>query len=179
MIIGLCGYARTGKDTVANILVENHGFQRVAFADPIKRLLFEINPLVNGVRLQDMVKDYGWEITKSQMEVRRLLQDLGVGARKVFGEIFWIEQALKKVNLSKDYVITDVRFRNEVNAIKQFNSQIWRIKRTGIEAINGHVSEHDLDGYEADVTLLNEGPVEYLPLLVAEQIDALRGKKKS
>jgi dephospho-CoA kinase len=40
MIIGLTGYAQSGKDTVANILVENYGYQRVAFADPIRALLY-------------------------------------------------------------------------------------------------------------------------------------------
>ncbi len=179
MIIGLCGYARTGKDTVANVLVQEYGFERIAFADPIRELLFELNPLVNGVRLQEMVKDYGWEITKSQMEVRRLLQDLGVGARKVFGENFWVEQALKKVRLDKNYVIPDVRFRNEVNAIKQIPSKIWRVKRSGVVAVNSHISEHDLDNYEADTTLLNEGPIEYLSLLVREQMDTLSVKKQS
>ena len=38
MIIGLSGGAGTGKDTVADILVEQHGFYKIAFADEIKRI---------------------------------------------------------------------------------------------------------------------------------------------
>jgi len=179
MILGLTGYARTGKDTVAEILIKDYGFERIAFADPIRNLLFELNPLVNGVRLQDMVNEYGWEITKSQIEVRRLLQNLGVGARNVFGENFWINQALLKVNLSKDYVVTDVRFKNEIAAIRKLPSRIWRIQRSGVVAVNNHISEHDLDDVEVDYTLLNEGPIEYLSTLVEEQMQVLRVKKQS
>lgn len=178
MIIGLTGYARTGKDTVAGILVKDFGFERIAFADPIRELLYELNPKVNGIYLREMVEEHGWEITKSQMEVRRLLQDLGIGARKVFGSNFWVERAMYKISLDKHYVITDVRFRNEADSIKRLPSKIWRVQRSGVVAINDHVSEHDMDHYEVDHTIVNEGPIEYLSILVHEQMETLSVKKK-
>jgi dephospho-CoA kinase len=61
MIIGLTGYARTGKDTVASVLVKDFGFERIAFADPIRELLYELNPKVNGIYLREMVEEHGWE----------------------------------------------------------------------------------------------------------------------
>jgi hypothetical protein len=42
MIIGLCGGAGTGKDAIADILVKNHGFVKVAFADPLKRICQDV-----------------------------------------------------------------------------------------------------------------------------------------
>lgn len=177
MIIGLTGYARTGKDTVASVLVKDFGFERIAFADPIRELLYELNPKVNGIYLREMVEEHGWEITKSQMEVRRLLQDLGIGARKVFGSTFWVERAMFKMSIDKNYVITDVRFRNEADAIRSLPSKIWRIQRSGVVAINDHVSEHDMDYYNVDYTLVNEGPIEYLSILVHEQMELLGVKK--
>lgn len=42
MIIGLCGIAGSGKDTVADFLVKNHGFVKVALADPLKRICKEV-----------------------------------------------------------------------------------------------------------------------------------------
>lgn len=42
MIIGLCGKAGSGKDTVADILVRDHGFVKVAFADPLKRICRDV-----------------------------------------------------------------------------------------------------------------------------------------
>lgn len=42
MIVGLAGLAGSGKDTVADILVKNFGFVKVAFADPLKRIAKEV-----------------------------------------------------------------------------------------------------------------------------------------
>lgn len=41
-IIGITGYAGSGKDTVANILVRDHGFVKIAFADPLKRICKDV-----------------------------------------------------------------------------------------------------------------------------------------
>ena len=42
MIIGISGVARSGKDSVANILVKNYGFKKMAFADPLKRICSKV-----------------------------------------------------------------------------------------------------------------------------------------
>jgi dephospho-CoA kinase len=52
MIIGLIGYAQSGKDTVANMLVDKFDFERRAFADRIREILYEMNPMVGGEPLQ-------------------------------------------------------------------------------------------------------------------------------
>jgi len=172
MIIGLSGYARSGKDEVAKILVEEYGYKRIAFADNIRKLLYATNPQVGGNRLQFLVEDYGWDVAKSQPEVRHLLQSLGVAARNLFGEDFWINSALRHLEIQKNYVITDVRFANEADTIKlNVESQIWRIKRNGVEAVNGHVSEHDMDTYQVDMILKNEGTLEDLRTLVRKRME--------
>ena len=99
MIIGLTGYAQSGKDTVAKILVENYGYTRVAFADKIRDFLYEMNPMVDNVAfepifLKDRVDRDGWEVAKKNPQIRRTLQNAGVSARKVFGEDFWVDKAL-------------------------------------------------------------------------------------
>ena len=174
MIIGLSGYARSGKDEVAKILVEDYGYTRVAFADKIRELLLETNPQVkDGFRIESVVGAYGWDQAKVLFpEIRKLLQDLGVGARKVFGDEFWVAQALKQVHFEENWVITDVRFTNEADRIKQYdNSQLWRVKRTGVDAVNGHVSEHDMDGYPVDMILKNEGTLEDLRTMVRNRME--------
>lgn len=45
-IVGLSGYARSGKDEAAKVLVEEFGFTRVAFADKLRDFLYALNPLV-------------------------------------------------------------------------------------------------------------------------------------
>jgi len=172
MIIGLTGYAQSGKDTVAKILVENFGFIRIAFADRIRDLVFEMNPMIDSVAgeprfLRDFITHYGWEEAKKNPHIRRILQTTGVGARKTFGEDFWVEQGIRQVDDTNSYVFTDVRFTNEAESIKMFeDSQIWRVKRIGVEAVNSHVSEHEMDGYQVDQIFTNNGTIEDLELMV-------------
>jgi len=159
MIIGLTGYAQSGKDTVADILIEQYGFTRIAFADKIREFLYE----TGTDYLKYLVDEIGWEKAKQNKTVRELLQNTGVGARKVFGDDFWIYEALKNVESTKNYVITDVRFINEAAWIREtYNGYLWRIKRTGITAVNSHVSESQMNGYSVDLTFLNNGTVEDL-----------------
>jgi hypothetical protein len=175
MIIGLTGYAQSGKDTVANILVENYGYQRVAFADPIRDLLYEANPMLKeGYRVQGLVDVYGWDRVKVDYpEARDLLQRLGVGARKTFGDMFWVQQALRQVHFEGKYVITDVRFPNEAKAIRQYDdSQIWRIRRAGFDAINAHESESAMDGEKVDQIFVNSGTLEDLKILIQTRMRA-------
>lgn len=46
MIIGLCGYARAGKDSVAKVLCEQFGFVKLAFADPLRAMALAIDPMI-------------------------------------------------------------------------------------------------------------------------------------
>jgi hypothetical protein len=102
------------------------------------------------------------------------LQNLGVGARKVLGDDVWVIAVLHKLNDSnKNYVITDVRFENEAVMIKKLNGELWRVKRPGVEAVNDHVSEHELDGYKVDRILHNGGTLEELELLVTTRMGSL------
>ena len=156
-------------------MTENYGYQRVAFADKIRELLYETDPLVkDGFRLQKVVDAYGWEQSKLLFpEVRVLLQNLGVGARTLFGEQFWINQALSSMAVAHpNIVITDVRFRNEAETLKLNGAQLWRVKRPGVGAANAHVSESELDGYKVDKILSNGGTLEELELLVHTRMDS-------
>jgi len=111
-------------------------------------------------------------------EIRRLLQELGVSSRASLDEDVWVNAVLRKVNdKTKKYVISDVRFENEASIVKQMNGQLWRIKRTGVEAVNSHVSEFSMDGYKVDQILHNGGTIEELELLVQQRMDALLANK--
>jgi hypothetical protein len=175
MIIGLTGYAQSGKDTVASILVENYGYQRVAFADPIRDLLYATNPMLKeGYRVKGLVDVYGWDRVKVDYpEARRLLQDLGVGARKTFGDMFWVKQALRQVNPEGNYVITDVRYPNEAKAIREYgSSQIWRVRRLGVDPVNSHESESAMDGEKVDQIFVNNGTIDDLNSLIDTRMRA-------
>ena len=170
LILGLTGYAQSGKDSVAKILVEKHGYKRIAFADKIRDLLYKMDPYVKGeYHLKILVDAYGWEIVKQTPEVRRMLQNLGMAAREAFGDTFWIDQALSNLHSFENYVVTDVRFANEATKIQFIGGRLWRIKRPGVEAVNEHISESDMDGYKVDQILMNRGTLEDLEELVNER----------
>ena len=172
MIIGISGYARSGKDTVASYLVEEHGFKRLAFADAIREFILKINPILHdGFRLNETVKMYGWEIAKSKDEVRRLLQETGMTARLMFGEDFWVEQAFAHADPTQDYVISDVRFPNEADYIKDLAGAVWRINRWGVAPINKHASEVAMDMYEFDYVIDNDGPLSKLHFMAKKGLN--------
>jgi hypothetical protein len=164
MIIGLSGYAQSGKNTVADILVDHHGFIALAFADPIKELVYDINPKINSIEIQKLVNEYGWDIVKQDPEVRRLLQTTGEAGRQGIDEYLWVAMTLSQIKDPYEgrYVITDVRFPNEAAAITAQGGQIWRIERPGVDAVNDHVSETALDAWVFEETIINDGTIEDL-----------------
>ena len=178
MIIGLSGYAQSGKDTVAKILVESYGYSRIAFADIIRVACYRLNPIVtyDGMRLSHLVDLEGWEIAKTYPEVRRLLQVMGseVG-RDLIDPQIWIELTMFNVKTEDKIVISDVRFRNEAEEIKWRHGQVWRISRIEKNGpINIHRSETDMDSWDFDQYISNNGTFEDLSVLVKE----ILGKKK-
>lgn len=170
MIIGLSGYAQVGKDTVAQYLVDNYGYRRVAFADQIRKALYRLDPVLTDidefswVTLSNAVDHVGWETLKQNSgEARRLLQRFGTEVgREMFGDNFWVDQALKGVSKFDKVVVTDVRYPNEYKAIKRLEGKIVRIVKPSVTAINDHASESALDGYLFDGTIDNVGSIEEL-----------------
>jgi hypothetical protein len=152
MILGLCGFSSSGKDSAALHLVENHGFIRVAFADKLREYAYNIDPDIHigdgkYASLQYLVDQHGWELAKRQYKsVREFLQKLGHMTRETFGDSFWINQALNsKVVLNNErIVITDVRYQNEIDAVVDCGGYIIRIHREGVGPVNNHVTEKEL-----------------------------------
>ena len=167
MIIGLSGYARSGKDTVAELLVLNYGFKRMAFADGIREALVALNPILHdGHRLNELVQMYGWEVAKAKDEVRRLLQVMGTEVgRKLINEDVWAWLLFNQIDTgdtNKRIVITDVRFPNEARMIEHQGGDVWRINRHNHSAVNDHVSERALDNHMFKHVIYNDGTLDDL-----------------
>lgn len=168
-IIGLSGYAQSGKDTSASFLIED-GYTRLAFADVLRDSVYRLNPIIHQnidssvVRVKDLVDAFGWDYVKvNYPEIRGLLQRMGTDVGRVlFGENVWVDLAMKGIEEGKNYVITDVRFPNEFEAIKTAGGQVWRITRQGTGPVNGHPSETALDGFEFDRVIENDGTLDEL-----------------
>ena len=169
IIVGLTGYAQSGKDTLANLLVEKRAYERRGFADPMRDMLLRINPLVLGkptegmlhpTRLARIVEMHGWEEAKQMDEVRSLLQRLGTEAgRGVLGEDVWVNALFAKPQICP-LVISDVRFPNEAQKIHDFGGIVIRIIREGVGPVNHHASE--LENNYHDFVIHNKSDPEYL-----------------
>lgn len=172
--VGLMGFARSGKDSVGAVLI-SHGYRKVSFATPMRRMLALLNGSVetpNGfMPLMDALYLFGgWEGLKEHVpSVRGLLQRLGTSVgREYLGENFWVDLAFKDLKFSESYVFTDVRFPNEAEAIRARGGVILEVRRPGVGAVNGHVSESALSGFVPDYVIHNDGSLDDLTDRVGE-----------
>jgi dephospho-CoA kinase len=170
LIVGLSGYAQSGKDTVAQHLVKEYGFTRIAFADPIREALFALNPHITdidelpGATIQQLVKGLGWEhLKQNSPQARQLLQRMGTEvARDMWGEDFWVNLAMRKAAGLDKVVITDVRYPNEMESVLKANGDVWRIIKPEVGAVNRHASETALDHYQFNNVIVNNSSLEEL-----------------
>lgn len=162
MIIGLTGYKRSGKDSVANILVEEFGFVKVGFADALREMALAIDPVVGAYTEHSSHSDYelhlttyseivnsvGYEKAKELPQVRRFLQRLGTeGIRGCFGTDAWVEALDKRTFSQRDsgvnLAVPDVRFPNEAEWVLR-RGFLWRINRPGFGGDDAHESERHI-----------------------------------
>lgn len=173
-LIGISGYARSGKDTAARYIAMRYGYVHISFADAIRDALVALNPTITVnhpvtkeralMPLELAVFVFGWEDLKSlSPDVRPLLQRFGseVG-RNLWGEDFWITRLFNAVVGERKVIISDVRYWNEAQAIRRKSGEIWLIERPEIEPANEHPSETDLSGYEFDRIFHNNGSPDQL-----------------
>ena len=167
MLIGLAGFARSGKDTLADHLVESRGYTKIAFAEPMREALVRLNPTIEVgsfklAKLATAVDVWGWEELKSiSPDIRGLMQRLGTEVgRQMFGEDFWVQQTMKRVaGVDGNCVVSDVRYPNEARAIRDAGGIVIRVERNGVDAPNNHTSETALDSFEFDYVLRNDGSI--------------------
>ena len=178
MIIGLSGFRGSGKDTVAAYLMKKHGFERKAFADPLKAsvaMLLDIpfsevdklkNDTTTGIAIgrQDSQNNLVPHSVMRSMTFREFLQRYGTEShRDVFGHDFWLEYTLPSNGhySGNKIAVSDVRFANEAQRIRELGGFIWFIHRfTDREAIDPHASEHL--GFRVDVKVDNTGTIDDL-----------------
>lgn len=167
MIVAFSGYARSGKDTAAAVLVEEGGWTRLAFADILRKCVLALDPWVypNNINTDDpmlmseVIKKWGWDGYKGSFysdDVRRLLQRMGTEVgRNILGDDIWVDATLRDCREGVNYVITDCRFPNEALAVKEINGRVFRITMPGLGPVNDHPSETSLDDWKFDGTIMN------------------------
>ena len=163
-IIGMCGKGGSGKDTVADYLVDNYGYHRVAAADAMKEDLcryldMDLNTLESiknkkidliDTEEKDHVSLLGEKV--GEFSIRRFLQLYGMDMRYRISDTYWLstsidnkihELELKFGATDNNIVVSDVRFEIEYDFIKKHGGKVFYIEgRTGLtEEESKHVSE--------------------------------------
>lgn len=177
-LIGLSGYARSGKDTIADILQGEYGFEKTAFAMPLKRIAYHLMSPGWPEFFEEVDDDdiRAWDALQKQNNPvywRHLLQRLGTDVgRDILGHDIWLRATLPDGDYSKRrLVVTDVRFPNEADRIKELSGQIWRIHRPGVMPAHAHVSDTSLDDYDKfDAHIDNNSSIEDLTRIVRNLI---------
>lgn len=162
-IIGITGNANSGKDTLADYVIQtkNSSFVKYAFAKPIKDIMIE-NLGFTYQQCYDQIlkqsKDEFWNMTP-----REVMLLIGT---KMFRENwrydFWVKLMQKKIidNINQNIIISDVRFPNEAKLIKKYGGIIILVNRNDNPIKVEHVSEKGLPNELIDYTIDNNSTIE-------------------
>lgn len=170
-IIGLCGYKRTGKTTVAEILCDNNGYFHESFASPLRWFVAETLGMTPMQLEEAKETPIAW---LDGVTPRKMMQSVGTEwGREMIHPELWVRSLVQRIRPALDrgqnVVVSDVRFPNEATAIRNLGGVIVRVTRPGM--LRGdHPSESQVDAIDADFDFPNDGPAYAL----ASAVETLR-----
>jgi hypothetical protein len=186
-IIGVCGRKRHGKDSVGRILRDHYDYNLTAFADAVKRVAMDVYGLTweqcYGEETQKETPVERWGLSP-----RTIMQRIGTEVGRSIHPETWIRNTLDNIQkaslgagfIQRDdfqqeflqshpgdpkprWVITDVRFPNEAQAIRDSGGIILKVVRPSlVRPLDEHPSETSLDLILADYIIVNSGSLEDL-----------------
>lgn len=153
MIIGIAGKKQVGKNTVGNMLA-------YYFYDDIRQDNYccvcsfarRLKEIVSILCHKDLEEYESGEFKDSIDPLtgktnREVLQTIGSEFRRLFGDDIWIKTLFYDYVSGDTWIVTDVRYKNEADAIKKKGGILIRVNRdTGYN--DNHISETDLDDYD-------------------------------
>ena len=141
MIVGIAGLIGSGKDTIADYLVNSHGFKRESFAGTLKdavasvfgwdRILLEGRTSAAREWREQIDSWWATRLNIPHLTPRWILQYWGTEVcRHGFHDDIWIASLENKIRNTQDnIVISDVRFINEATAIRNQGGICIRVMR--------------------------------------------------
>ena len=194
MIIGICGLIGSGKGTVADILVEEHNYEKLSFADKLKDGVSSVfgwdRQMLEGDtdgsrKWREQQDDFWTKETGEAITPRLILQLFGTDCmRNGFYDGIWVSLVKQQLlnNKDKNYVIPDVRFENEAKMIRSLGGRICQVRRgpdplwfrlykdLGQKPTDVHKSEWAWANVQMDYILANDGTTEDLKNLVKDHL---------
>lgn len=152
MLIGLAGLKRSGKSTVAGML-RDYGFVEHSFAAPIRNAVADIL----GVSLEFLEECKEHVIPALGVTARSMMQTLGTEwGRRMVNDRLWLVSMAGRI-AGVDAVISDVRFDNEAEFIRQRGGKVVRVDRPGSDRADDHASEAGISESLVDYVIHNDG----------------------
>ena len=180
MIIGICGFKSSGKDTIAEYLIKEYGFKKVSFASTLKDIISIMfgwsRDKLEGITKEDREWrekiDPWWSKTLKipLLSPRYVMQYFGTDLfRNHFHEDIWVKIVENKLHkyleedISCNVVITDCRFNNEINMILQLGGKIIQVHRNSSREVKCiHSSEIEWIRCHKDYDIENVGTIKEL-----------------
>lgn len=173
-IIAICGLKRSGKDVIADHLVNKYGYEKIKFADPLKKAvkeLFEFTEEQVGDSDDKDIMDTRWNITP-----RKALQFFGTEVMqfkiqellKGVDRKFFAKSLLYKINTNnndKKYVISDLRFYHEYEELEKIGVYVIRIERH-LDNNDHHISELEYTKIPNDNIIINNKDIDHLKKMI-------------
>lgn len=163
-IIGLCGKARSGKTTAAEAIELEFGAKHLSFAEPLRKFVQEIT---GGYTDEDKEMYIEWLGASPRVLMQTLGTDWG---REMIHDDIWVNICMQKASHHDLVVISDVRFDNEVDAIKERGGCLIYIERPGCVPVSEHISERNDTQRFCDYTIVNNGSKSLLERMATDAV---------
>jgi hypothetical protein len=158
-LVGLAGYARAGKDTLADYLVAQKGFVKVSFAENLREFARAVDPFLSKdikESYAELISSLGYEEAKKLPQVRLFLINIGESMRNIIDPKIWI----KTISLSAPkIVVSDVRYPNEAKFLQKLGGVVIKIVRKDNQP--AHETERiSVENLECDHMIFNDSTIE-------------------
>lgn len=162
----ISGIARSGKDTLADLMVKKmSGYVKMAYADALKEHVMENFDLTYSQMYGDLkeVPDVRYKKPNGDCWTpREIMQFIGTDSYRSIDDMYWINKLFERAEAGnyKNIIVTDGRFSNEIIAVKERGGFHIRIHRNHSIFVNNssHSSETSLDNFSlVDYYINNDG----------------------